>query len=62
MVIVNHLSKILILFQNVKENYFISILYLTSPLPEKNLLKLVQNLNLMSMVDIYKKRYFDKKY
>ena len=53
-VIVNHLSKILILFQNVKENYFISILYLTSPLPKKNLLKLVQNLNLMneSMVDV----------
>ena len=54
MIIVNHLSKILILFQNIKENYFISILYLTSPLPKKNLLKLVQNLNLMSepMVDI----------
>ena len=51
-VIVNHLSKILILFQNVKENYFISILYLTSPLPKKNLLKLVQKLNLMSMIDI----------
>jgi len=34
-VIINHLFKILILFQNVKEKYFISILYLTSPLPKK---------------------------
>ena len=52
MIIINHLSKILILFKNVKENYIISILYLTSPLPKKNLLKLIQNLNLVSMVDI----------
>jgi len=41
MVITNHLRKILILFQKEKENYFISILDSTSPLPKKNLLKLV---------------------
>jgi len=42
MIIVNHLRKILILFQKVKENYFISILDSTYPLL-KNLLKLVKN-------------------
>ena len=37
MIIVNHLRKILILFQKVKENYFISILDSTSPLPKKSI-------------------------
>jgi len=35
MVILNHLSKILILFQKVKKKYFISILDTTSPLSKR---------------------------
>ena len=37
MIIINHLNKILILFQKVKENYFIFILDLISPLPKKSI-------------------------
>ena len=37
MVILNHLSKILILFQKIKENYLISILDSISRLPKKSI-------------------------